>query len=274
MSKTWSRFIADDLRAHPPPPGAPVTLASLAARYGVSATPVRRAVDELVAQGVLERTSGGRLVGAGASGAAPPPPAAPRPWEDALRREVLERALRGRDDFLREEALAARIGAGRTALRPALARLAGQGFLEHVPRRGWRVRPLRREDVADYLAVRERLELLALEQALPRLDRALLEEIRAGNDAAHLDNRLHAHLVERSGNRFVAEFFARSGPLFDALFDYAAPEADQVARMAGQHRAIVDALLAGDGERASSALSEHIRAQEGIVAALLARLRG
>ena len=271
MSKTLARFIAEDLRANPLDPKTPLTLAGLAERYGVSLTPVRQAVQELLSVGVLEKTPTGRL----RLGTSTPtlPPIALRQWEDDLRQEILTRSLRGESDFLREEALAERFAVGRTALRHVLSRLAGQGFLTHEPRRGWRVRALSLADVADYLIVRERLELLALELALPKLDSARLQALRDANTDEGLDNSLHALLITAAGNRYITEFFAQEGVYYTALFDWATPEADRVAEMAAQHREIVDALIARDAPYAAAALAAHIRAQRRIVEGLLEQLR-
>ena len=164
MSKNLSQFIGEDLRANPPLPSAPLTLAALATRYQVSLTPVRQAVQELVASGVLEKSATGRLR------YRTNPPLLPtqmplalslsRDWEDELRRSILQRSLRGDQEFLREEALSEQLAIGRTVLRQALHHLAGQGFVEHVPRCGWRARELTLTEVDDWLRVRERLELL------------------------------------------------------------------------------------------------------------------
>ena len=165
MSKTLSRFIADDLRTNPPASEEPLTLAALATHYKVSLTPVRQAVLELTVAGVLKKSKTGRLrYVASKPGAAQTPR---RDWEAELRTDILQRSLLGDQEFLREEALAERLGIGRTVLRQALHRLAGQGFVEHVPRCGWRARELTLASVEDWLLVRERLELLALEQAWP-----------------------------------------------------------------------------------------------------------
>lgn len=273
MSKNLSRFIADDLRTYPPGQEQPLTLAGLAARYQVSLTPVRQAVRELVRAGVLEKTATGRLrylaAKPVATGSSPV-----RNWEQELQQAVLERSLRGESEFLREEALCEQLGVGRTVLRQELHRLAGQGFVEHVPRCGWRARTLTLSEVDDWLRVRERLELLALELAWPHLETETLERLRAGNVGARLDNQLHGYLIEQAQSPLLARLVAQHGAYFTALFDHAAPETKMEEAMAAQHRAILDALLERDLDRASATLSAHIRAQRRIVETLLARLRG
>src|SRR5258708_7010783 len=93
------------------------TLASLAQRYGVSFTPVRQAVDELVARGYLLRHGSGRLgVNASKLGSAPERAvqgAAPvADWYAVLLGQVLQTSLKGEGVFLREEAMAEQLGVG------------------------------------------------------------------------------------------------------------------------------------------------------------------
>ncbi|WP_395093654.1 GntR family transcriptional regulator [Armatimonas sp.] len=279
MSKNLSQFISEDLRANPPPRQAPLTLAALATHYQVSLTPVRQAVRELIAAGVLEKSATGRLrYRTTPHTPLPPtrvplPPSLPRAWEDELRRSILQRSLRGDREFLREEALSEHFAIGRTVLRQALHRLAGQGFVEHVPRCGWRARELTLTEVDDWLRVRERLELLALELAWPRLDPPTLTHLRDGNVGARLDNDLHRYLIECADSPLLRTLFAQHGAYFAALFDHAAPETRMEEAMAAQHRAILDALIERDLDRASATLAAHIRAQRRIIEKLLRQLR-
>ena len=271
MSKTLSKFIADDLRINPPASEEPLTLTALATRYSVSLTPVRQAVRELTAAGVLKKSNTGRLCYvASKPGAAQLPR---RDWEAELRTDVLQRSLLGDQEFLREEALAERLEIGRTVLRQALHQLAGQGFVEHVPRCGWRARELTLASVEDWLLVRERLELLALEQAWSHLDPKVLSQLRDGNQGARLDNDLHHYLIACAHSPLLETLFAQHGAYFTALFDHAAPETRMEEAMAAQHRAILDALLERDLDRAAATLAAHIRAQRRIVETLLRQLR-
>jgi DNA-binding GntR family transcriptional regulator len=272
---TLAAWVRDDLRSRlPGGAGEGLTLRALSGRYGCSLTPVRRAVAALVREGVLVRKAGGRLEAAPGRRARPaPPPPKPGAWERGLERDVLRAGLRGEAGFLREEAAARRLGTGRTALRRALARLAAAGLVEHVPRRGWRVRPFRDAEMDAFLEVREALELKALDLALPRLEpaelRALLEENRPGRGP---DARLHELLVERAGNPYLADFFRRHGAYFSTLFHSAARHPDAGPLMAAHHRRILRALIERRLPAARRLLAAHIRAQAPVLRRLLRRL--
>src|SRR6185295_11833422 len=187
---TLSTYIRGDLRARilGGALAGRVSLRALSLHYGTSLTPVREAVESLVRERLVHKGPSRRLVipDAAPRGAAPASPApALRDWHQEIARDILRRSLRGDEAFLREEATAEAYGVGRTILRHVFSRLAGAGMLEHVPRRGWRVRPFRDEDMAAYLDVREVLELRALDLAAPRLVKEDLERILAMNLPRH-----------------------------------------------------------------------------------------
>lgn len=284
-----SEQIASDLRerieAGLPLP-ARLTLPGLASHYRVSTTPVRQAVDSLIADGYLNRRGSGRLeLARRASHQDAQETANPasftettqNDWETALVHEIVMRSLHGESSYLREEVIAARIGVGRTVLRQAFSRLAGRGLLVHVPRCGWRVRVFDAEDMRAYLAAREVIELAALDLAFPRLEAEKLEAMLRANQPEgdgrnvrpRLDNELHRYILQRSGNHYLLDFFDRHGLYYTFLFDFAAPEAHVLEEMSEQHRAILQALIEGNLAAARASLSRHIRAQEPIVARLM-----
>ncbi len=261
-----------------------LSLAELAGDYGVSITPLRNAVNALVAEGFFERLPNRRLrlVKRRARTGAPlrplPVPPTPRDWDTALLKEVMLSSLRPHAMYMREESLARKLGVGRSIIRQTFSRFAGVGIIEHVPRRGWLVRPLSPEDMNAYLVVREALELKALALAWGRLETAELRALIASNGrpgvrvAHQLDNRLHDYIIEKTGNRYLRLFFQQyNARYYTELFYHAAPETAVVGEMVRRHRGILEALVARNQARARALLSEHIRAQGPILMKLLAR---
>jgi DNA-binding GntR family transcriptional regulator len=285
VSNTITTFIKQDLKARlRAGEGLPekLTLTALSDHYRVSLTPVRLAVRELVDEQVLLKQANGRMavnpVALATEMAVPFPtlPEAARAVDARLTAEIIRLSLEGRAELIREEATADRLGIGRTVLRQALNRLAGQGLIEHLPRRGWRARPFDVSEMEAYLQVRECLELKALDLAWPHLDPDDLRRMLIGNrpQGPRLNNDLHGYLIEKAGNRYIREFFERHGIYYTTLFDHAAPELNVVQAMARQHRAILKALLALDRRAARRALVRHIRAQGPIVRRLLQQVEG
>lgn len=259
-----------------------LTLAALAKMYGVSVTPVCAAVSRLIADGFIHKGTTGRLsvnegrLGTGTAPEAIDTPRTPDDWDHIVIEDVMRASLGREATYLREEALARHHEVGRSIIRQALMRLAGTGLLEHIPRCGWQVSPCREEDVLDFLDVREVLELKALDLARSHLCPDELRRILAANPVPEpgmpprLNNELHGYLIRQSGNRYLCGFFNQYvARYYTALFDYAAPEAAVVVEMAGQHRRILQALLARSWKQARDALAEHIQAQARVLNALL-----
>ena len=278
-------FIAEDLRRRicsGTQLSCAMSLPALAKHYGVSLTPVRGAVARLLADGCVRKLPNGRLVVAAAPKKSAtkfrevPPPATAQDWDRILIREVMFASLQREAVHLREEALAKKHGAGRSVIRQSLSRLAGAGLIEHVPRRGWLVHPIREDDVVAYLEVREVLELKALDLARSHICPADLVPMLEGNaratqgESPRLDNSLHAYLIAKSGNRYIRNFFRQhTATFYTSAFDYAAPEAHLVAEMAAQHREILEALIKKRWALARKALARHIRTQRPVLAQLL-----
>ncbi len=284
---TITDYIRRDLRArlqseHDLPED--LTLVALSQRYRVSLTPVRFAVRDLVAEQLLVKRPNGQLAinphrnrraGSNESLGPPCPPSDLGELESTFIGEVIRMSLRGDTAYLREESTAERLGVGRAVLRQLLNRLQGKGLIEHLPRRGWRVRPFDEEDMLAFLEIRVSLELKALEFAKPHLVRADLEAMLRGNRPtaeSRLDNKVHSYLIEKSGNFYLRDFFDRHGIYFTMLFDFAAPEASVTAVMARQHRKILRALIAHDWPTARKALAHHIRSQRPVLRRLLQRI--
>ncbi|MDX1565998.1 MAG: GntR family transcriptional regulator [Phycisphaeraceae bacterium] len=259
----------------------PLTLRNLARHYDVSITPVRIATEELIRRNRFKRNASGQLI--------PAPhnephgqvdePSEPEDWDQIAQQEAVRLSLAGREIFWREQAAADRYKIGRTRVRRIFSRMAGLGFLEHVPRRGWRVRPFDEKQMCDYLVVRQTLELQALDMSAGRLDHALLEKYLQTNVPSkagrrgQLDNRLHLHWIKQSNNYYIQDFFDRHSAFYTTLFEMAAPGASRVDEMARQHRRILKALLTDDLPSAKQHLAEHIRDQQSVVGRLLEKVR-
>ena len=256
-----------------------LTLADLSRHYEVSITPVRNAIQSLVEDGYLVRLANRRIeintskIGIGGAEEAATPPRRPSDWDEILLDEVMHASLSLAGVYLREGALAEKHGVGRSIIRSVLSRFTGAGLLEHVPRRGWRVHPVRLEDVESFLAVREAMELLALESAWPRVERAAVVALIEGEQHHQaLSDATHRYFIERSGNRYIIAFFSQFvSRYYTKLLYFAAPEAKVVDEMTSEHVSFLQAVLDGDLPRARSELSRHIRGQKSVLERILVR---
>jgi DNA-binding GntR family transcriptional regulator len=248
-----------------------LTLDSLAGHYQVSLTPVRTAVAELIEEGLLEKRPNHRLAAKTPrrpktpAGGEPKPPEPPRDSYEVIANDLVQLSLKGEPVYLREEATAEKYGISRSAIRNILHRLAGEGVLDHIPRRGWRLRPFQQDDLRAFIEVREALELKALELARPKLDDDELRRMLALNvpptsktASPVVDESLHEYLILTSDNTYIADFFARQGRYYRLLFQWEDHDRDIAIETMRQHHEILTALLNKNWSAAKKALSYHI----------------
>lgn len=190
---------------------------------------------------------------------------------------------------LRIAELRERYDVGATPLREALTRLAGEGLVELEANKGFRVKALSGEDLADIAYMRTALETTAIRTAIERgddgweaailatLHRLIRATERTETDRASLDawqvahDAFHHALVAACGSpRLLAE----QRRLADQHARYRRfLIADNFPRdlLIAEHRALADATLARDGERAAALLASHMRITSDFYANLLAR---
>lgn len=245
-----------------------LTLDALSKRYQVSTGPVRVAVRELIKERYLKKADNGRLVIHRTLPAdAESVPWEPTNWSAVIANDLVRLSLKGVPVLIREETTAETYGISRSTVREIFLGLAGRGILRHLPRRGWQLKPYRQEDLDAYIAMRVTLEIMALELAWPRLvdedlqrmyDRNYLPE-ESPNGQLNVDNTLHAYLIEKSKNPFIADFFDRHGAYYDVLFEFESLDRNTHIQAVLQHREILGALLRRDRPAAEKALANHIR---------------
>ncbi len=248
-----------------------LTLDSLATHYRVSLTPVRTAVAELIDEGLLEKGKNHRLAATAPrrSGSRthrePKLPEPPRDSYEVIASDLVQLSLRGEPIYLREEATAEKYDISRSAIRNILHRLAGEGVLDHIPRRGWRLRPFRQDDLRAFIEVREVLELKALELARPKLDPNELQRMlnlsvppKSAGTKLSVDESLHEYLISTADNTYITEFFARQGRYYRLLFEWEDLDHDVAIETMRQHHEILTALVKKNWSAARKALSHHI----------------
>ena len=247
-----------------------LTLDSLAGYYNVSFTPVRTAIAELIDEGLLEKGPNRRLKTTDSrcrqsQSHQPKPPDPPRDPYEVVSMDLVQLSLRGDSAYLREEATAEKYAISRSAMRNILHRLAGEGMLDHIPRRGWRLRPFRQDDLQAFIEVREVLELKALELARPKLDVAELQRMldlnvppAASGVSLSVDESLHEYLISTAGNAYIKDFFDRQGRYYRLLFEWEDHDGTVAIATMRQHHDILTALVQKNWSVARKALSHHI----------------
>ncbi len=145
--------------------------------------------------------------------------------------------------------LAEQLGVSRTPVREALLMLEREGRVRFERNRGVRITAPTALDIAEVFELRLLLEVPAAAKACGSVDTGAL---RAALDAGD-GERFHDEILLAAGNRRLAGIIAG---LRGALAGPGARDADEVA---AEHRAILDALEAGDADRAAAAMRYHLR---------------
>jgi DNA-binding GntR family transcriptional regulator len=173
--------------------------------------------------------------------------------------------------WIRQEEVAARLGASRLPVREALRMLESEGLTEHAANKGSRVPLLDMHEVDVVYRMRERLEPLALTESLPHLTEEQLDHLEDVQQRIESDDGLaeflaldrEFHLASYAGcpsDRLVSTI----SRLWNATQHYrrafmllSGPERRWVVN--SEHRLLLDAIRRRDAVDGERYLSGHIR---------------
>lgn len=186
------------------------------------------------------------------------------------------------NEVVTERQIALQLGISRTPLREAVRRLEGERLLERQRSGALVVRALPIEEYMHILNVRRLVEGEAARLAAGRVPAAELAHLKSRiGEALQLpedvvtpefaasDRDLHALIAAASGNpvlqQVIADLWTRT-----AMFRFGRLPSRRQA-VCAEHLEIIDALLAGDSERAQKAMHHHV---DQVRLMILARLGG
>ncbi|MGG7570728.1 GntR family transcriptional regulator [Streptomyces sirii] len=211
----------------------------------------------------------------------PAQPGSAAPRRHSVRGQVLaalRQALAGGEllpgEVYSAPALAERYGVSATPVREAMQQLAGEGAVEVVPNRGFRVAERSPRDLAELAEVRAMLEVPAIVRLARALPPERWEELRplaaAGVAAAargdragyaEADHSFHHAMISLTGNRRLTEV---TGDLLRRTH-WAGPgglrrRTAELLADASEHTALLDALIAQEYAVAERIAREHVSA--------------
>ena len=177
-----------------------------------------------------------------------------------------------------EEELAERFGLGRAAIRPALKRLYQEGLVRTITRQRYVIPPITLKDAHDLFDLRMLLEPVAARRAAGRVDPAQLKRLdelcraqyRLGDrDSAEAflraNTEFHVTVARASGNEIMAEVIANLLDREERLNHLSHVLHDRNEEAYHEHHDLVEALVAGDGDRAEQVMADQIRAARAFV---------
>lgn len=175
-------------------------------------------------------------------------------------------------DLLSEGRISKALGISRTPVREAIRRLAQEGLLQVIPGRAIAVAAPSIQDVLDALHIRELLEpelsRLAASGLPNHAKELLVNKTKEMEAAAQAGDRLawskadtiwHETLCNHSPNQLLGELVlqARNRVVGIVFQDYY--HEPYLVQGTQEHRDIVEAILANDGEKAEKLTREHIQ---------------
>ena len=282
-----ARAVLDLLVQEGAEPGTPLRQDALAAKLGVSRTPIRGALAVLATAGSVEAR--GRTLVLRDPNAAIPAAPAEAPVAALMVALSRDRAAGRLPDSMTEAELQRHSGAARGDLARALRRLEELGIVSRNRGHGWRFNPslatpAERDAAYRFRIVMEPAALMEPGYALPEGfaakmregHRVFLEQPWQDSRAVEffeLNAAFHRGIVAASANRFFLAAAEQHNQL-RRLTNYGwVLGAQRVHQNAEEHLLILDALEAGEQEHAAALLAEHLRAAQAL-GAQLARLRG
>lgn len=169
---------------------------------------------------------------------------------------------------LRQDHIAEEFSASHVPVREAFRRLESQGLVVSEPRRGVRVAGFSLDEVKEVAEMRAALEVLALRHAAPHLTKAILDAAEAATRAGDKAGDVQAwEEANRSFHKLILTPCGMPRLLnsiddlhtASARFLFSGWRAEWEAPTDRDHRAILDALRAGDVENAAGVLARHVQ---------------
>lgn len=176
-----------------------------------------------------------------------------------------------------ETRVAKELGVSQAPVREALRDLTTLGLVEMKPYRGASVRQPSKADLVEAMEVRGELEALAARSAAKRIDEPCLAELRrliaemrelaeAEDHHAHAlkNTEFHETVLRASGNKTLLRTWSMLEPYARTYVTAMVPGLD-LMWLGDRHQDILEALEAGDPDRAAETMRHHAREAEELV---------
>lgn len=161
---------------------------------------------------------------------------------------------------------------GRTPVNQAIHRLATEGLLQIIPRKGVMVAPLSIDDALELIEVRLVNETLCVQLASQKVMATHIAQLRdlnqriAAASKAHdreqmmlLDREFHQMLAEIADNRRLSDILSVIHAQAQRFWATTLSSVTHMEEVIAEHNAIIMALEEGDTQRAAEAARAHIQ---------------
>lgn len=194
---------------------------------------------------------------------------------EVVRRSILDGTLAPGDRIVESE-IARRLGVSQAPVREAVKRLAHEGLITSMPRRGSYVTQISTDDVDDAREVRAMLEEAAAREAVTHFDAAARQRLEGFVDGMRkaaesedlaafraADMGFHRTVVELSGNVYLPRLWDVMESRLLSLRVVGDPGfTGSWAEMAESHQDLIELLASGNRGRAAAAFHAHAAGME------------
>lgn len=193
---------------------------------------------------------------------------------ESLREAIISGQLRP-GERLMEIQLAEEMGVSRTPVREAIRKLELEALVVMIPRKGAYVAGLSLKDIVDVFEIRGALEGLAAELAAERITDNELEElerylVKISDDiekgdlekVVATDTDFHSILYQASRNQRLSQIISNLREQIQRFRTTSLSYPGRMKTALEEHRKIVEAISARDGELACKLAQEHIENAE------------
>jgi len=175
------------------------------------------------------------------------------------------------DTLLVERQLCETLGVSRTPVREALRKLASEGMIEIIPKKGAFVSKIRFEDLMEIFEIREALEGMAVrlctlrksEEIIKQMEDCIASQEKAlelgdRDSSVEKDLNFHTLYIRASRNSRLIDFLKT---ITDQINRFAVTTVDDIERQKlslKQHKNILESIKKNDAELAEKLVREHI----------------
>nr|WP_249780788.1 GntR family transcriptional regulator [Bradyrhizobium sp. dw_78] len=197
---------------------------------------------------------------------------------EAIKHDIITCALRP-GEYINESLLSERLKFGRTPVHQAIDQLKLQGLVDIIPRKGIIVRPVNLAEIMQVAEVRMINEMECARLAAARASKSeigVMRDILAKADKARntrdiealmmLDRDFHSMLAQSAKNIVLSDLLRTLHERSLRVWFISLNDAEHLKKVHREHEVIVEALVAGDADRAADAMRTHILSYRGNIA--------
>jgi len=188
-----------------------------------------------------------------------------------LRNDILNGRYQPGESLI-ETRLSEELGVSRTPVREALRQLELEGLVQSIPNKGVIVKRISSQDIKDIYTIRMLIEGLAARWATEKITQEELDELKEAveleefytlkNDTNHLlqfDSRFHDAIFKACKSKPLMHTLSSFHHYVQKARNVSLGSPGRAKLVLEEHKAILQAIMEHDAERAERLTTEHIR---------------